>query len=217
MANKQERSIIEQVRDLMPRRALSLTEAYAVADLQVNKLLKLLGLTEPPVRFDQLAALPNINVALGPAYKMERVAGGSQLSQGKWLIVLNKNDSHGRRRFTLAHEFKHIIDHGVEKLAYAQLGHGDTDRRHQHVEAICQHFAANFLMPKSWVKHWWTEGFQDPYALAGLFQVSLSAMEVQLKKLGFIDPEPERPVHTYFRRISMPLLDGATYPIPCAA
>lgn len=206
-----DRTVIEKVRDLMPRRALSLTEAYAVAELQAAKLLTLLEMVEPPVRFDQLRALPNLEIQLEADYKMDHFSGISRFQQGKWLIILDKNDIHGRRRFTLAHEFKHIIDHGLERLAYAQIGYGDETQRQRHIEAICQHFAASFLMPKTWVKRWWTQGFQDAYALAGLFQVSLSAMDVQLKKLGFIDPEPERPVHTYFRRSTMPPLNGATY------
>jgi predicted transcriptional regulator len=209
----EQRTVIEQVRDLMPRRALSLTEAYAVAELQATKLLELLDITEPPARFDRLYTLPNLEIQLEAGYKMEHFSGISRFRQGKWLIILDKNDAHGRRRFTLAHEFKHVIDHSLEKLAYAQLGYGDEQRRQQHIEAICQHFAASFLMPKTWVKRWWTQGFQDAYALAGLFQVSLSAMDVQLKKLGFIDPEPDRPVHTYFRRNTMPTLSGAPCPL----
>ena len=207
--NDNERTIIEQVRDLMPRRALSLTEAYAVADLQVARLLALLEMTKPPVRFDQLQALPNLDIQLEADYKMDHFSGLSRFASGKWLIVVDKNDTHGRRRFTLAHEFKHVIDHSLEKIVYAQLGFGDAERQHQHVEAICQHFAASFLMPKQWVKHWWTKGFQDVYALAGLFQVSVSAMEVRLKRLGFIDPEPDRAVHTYFRRSALLPLESA--------
>lgn len=206
---RSERTIIEQVRDVMPKRALSLTEAYAVADLQVSKLLDLLGMTAPPVKFDQLLSLPNLEVQLDADYKMEHFSGLSRFAHGKWLIIVNRNDPHGRRRFTLAHEFKHMIDHSLEKIVYARLGNGDNERKRQQIEAICQHFAASFLMPKTWLKHWWMQGFQDVNALAGLFQVSASAMEVRLKKLGFIDPEPTREVHTYFRKKIMPTLDNA--------
>lgn len=211
--NTHERTIIEQVRDLMPRRALTLAEAYKVAELQAVRLQELVGTPAPPMRFDQLLALPNVEVQLEGDYKMDHFSGLSRFTKGKWLIIVDRNDPHGRRRFTIAHEFKHVIDHSLEKIAYANLGYGDPRRRQQHIEAICQHFAANLLMPKTWVRDWWTRGFQDIYALAGLFQVSNVAMEVRLKSLGFIDPEPQRPIRTYFRRNVFPALDNAACPL----
>ena len=48
----------------------------------------------------------------------------------------------------------------------------------------------------------WVGGIQDPEALAGLFKVSLQAMDKRLKHLQFIDEEPERSVSSYFRRQS---------------
>jgi len=196
----------------MPRRALTLIEAYKVAELQAMRLLELTGITAPPVNFNALFELPNLEVQLESDYKMDHFSGLSRFSRGKWLIIIDRNDPHGRRRFTLSHELKHVLDHGLEKLAYANFGYGDTERRQKQVEAICQHFAANLLMPKMWVREWWTLGFQDVEALAGLFQVSNEAMEVRLKKLGFIDPEPERAVHTYFRRNILPTLGEVPSP-----
>ena len=129
------------------------------------------------------------------------------------------DDSHGRLAFAqiagdgLAEhvfrcsEIKHVIDHSLDKIAYARLGYGDEQRRHQHIEAICQHFAACFLMPASWLKAAWGNGIQDVYNLASLFQVSVSAMEIRLRRLGLLDDEPERPPHTYFRHLSGLLLD----------
>jgi Zn-dependent peptidase ImmA (M78 family) len=193
------RTVIEQVRDLMPRRALSLTESYAVAEQQATKLLDLLDIRAPHVTYTKLLSLPNIDIRLEPAYRMDHFSGVSRFSQGRWLITIDKNDLHGRRRFTLAHELKHVIDHSLDRVIYARLGHGDEQRRQAHVEAICQHFAACFLMPKPWVTASWTNGIQDAYALAGLFQVSVSAMEVRLRRLGLRDDEPERDVASYFR------------------
>jgi len=113
--------------------------------------------------------------------------------------LIDKNDVHGRRRYTLAHEFKHVIDHSLDKIAYSRLGYRDEFRRQAHIEAICQHFAACFLMPKPWVKNSWANGMQDVYTLASLFQVSVTAMEVRLRVLGLLDDESPRDIHTYFR------------------
>ena len=55
-------------------------------------------------------------------------------------------------------------------------------------------------MPKTWVKNSWTNGIQDVYNLASLFQVSVSAMGVRLRSLGLLDDDDERPVTTYFRQ-----------------
>lgn len=212
-----ERTVIERVRDLMPRRRLTLSEAYKVAELQAAELLRLLDISTAPVKFDKLFALPNVELKMEANYRMDHFSGLSRFSKGRWLIIVDGNDPHGRRRFTMAHEFKHVIDHSIGKIAYAGLGYGNKERQHQHIEAICQHFAACFLMPKSWVRDWWTRGFQDVYALAGHFQVSLTAMEVQLKKFGFIGSEPDRSAATYFRSVSMPRLTDVTSSYPCAA
>lgn len=194
-----DRSVIEQVRDLMPRRPLLLTEAYTIAERQADKLLALLEITYPHVTYDKLLALPNVEIHLEPNYRMTHFSGMSRFSHGRWIIVIDKNDIHGRRRYTLAHEFKHVIDHSLDKIVYSRLGYGDEFRRQAHIEAVCQHFAACFLMPKPWVKNSWANGMQDVYTLASLFQVSLTAMEVRLRILGLLDDEPPRDVHTYFR------------------
>ena len=134
-----------------------------------------------------------------------------RLSQGHWLIIVDKNDVHGRRRFTLAHEFKHIIDHPLDRLTYARLGYGNEQRRQAHIEAICQHFAACFLMPKTWVKNAYTNGVQDVYDLASLFQVSVSAMDTRLRSIGLLDEvdAEERDIGSYFRtRRDAPTLDA---------
>lgn len=221
-----ERTVIEQVRDLMPRRALSLTEAYSVAEHQAYKLLDLLDIKAPHVTYDQLLSLPNIEIQLEPNYRMDHFSGLSRFSKGRWLIVVDKNDVHGRRRYTLAHEFKHVIDHSLDKLAYQRLGYGDEAHHQAHIEAICQHFAACFLMPKTWVKRSWANGIQDVYDLASLFQVSVTAMDVRLRQMGLLDDEADREVITYFRRsmalpnMSLPEVgsrnDGSAY-APLAA
>jgi predicted transcriptional regulator len=202
-----ERTVIEQVRDLMPRRPLTLMEAYGVAEHQAYKLLELLDIKAPHVTYDKLLRLPNIEIELEPSYLMNHFAGISHFSKGHWVIFVDKNDVYGRRRFTLAHEFKHVIDHSLDKLAYKRLGYGNEERRREHVEAICQHFAACFLMPKTWVKNSYANGVQDVYNLATLFRVSVTAMDVRLRQMGLLDDETDRAVSTYFRRSSpLPLL-----------
>lgn len=59
------------------------------------------------------------------------------------------------------------------------------------------------------VRKAWTNGIQGTEALAGLFKVSRDAMTKRLKYLHFVDDEPDRAVHTYFRSQSPALIADA--------
>ncbi len=41
------------------------------------------------------------------------------------MIGINRNDSQTRRRFTLAHEFKHILDHPFIDTIYSEFFRGN--------------------------------------------------------------------------------------------
>jgi Zn-dependent peptidase ImmA (M78 family) len=196
--NENKQSIMKQVRDIMPARPISLSEAHILAERQATTLLRLLDVHEVPVPVARIAELPRIEIQVEPQHRMIGKSGFShRWENGRWLIVVNKNDVPGRRRFTLAHEFKHVLDHSIANVAYAQLGHGDASRQQRQIEHICDHFAACLLMPRMVVKRAWGSGIQDIDALAGLFKVSVSAMQIRLDYLGLTDDE--RPVETYFR------------------
>lgn len=190
--------IIQQLRQLAPNRPLTYGEAYGIAELQATNLLHLLEISQAPTDVGRLAELPRIDVQVEPRWRMPTLAGFSEWRDGRWLIVVNRNSSSGRRRFTLAHEFKHVIDHPAHGTLYARLGGQDEQERSRRIERICDHFAACFLMPRPWVKRAWSEGVQDIAATAELFKVSTSAMKIRLAYLGFLDDE-SRPVASYFR------------------
>jgi predicted transcriptional regulator len=196
--NEHNQSTMRTLRGIMPARPVSSTEAYMLAERQATELLRLLGVHEVPVPVARLNELPRVEIQVEPRHRMLDKSGFShRWENGRWLIVVNRNDVPGRRRFTLAHEFKHVLDHSVASVAYAQLGRGDASRQQRQVEHICDHFAACLLMPRMVVKRAWGSGIQDIDALAGLFKVSASAMQVRLDYLGLTDDE--RPVETYFR------------------
>jgi len=199
--NESKQSIMKNVRGIMPARPVSLGEAYILAERQATELLRQLGVTSVPVPIARLNELPRVEIQVEPRYKMLDKSGFShRWENGRWLIVVNKSDVPGRRRFTLAHEFKHVLDHSIASVAYARLGNGDPKRRHYQIERICDHFAACLLMPRPVVKRAWGSGIQDIEALARLFKVSVSAMQIRRDYLGLTDGE--RPVATYFRRSS---------------
>jgi len=191
---------LDQVRALAPTHSLTQSEAYYLAEQQATHLLRLLDITGPHVSYDRLLELPNIEVKPEPKYRM-RHAGLSRYQDGTWLIRIDKNDVHGRRRFTLGHEFKHLIDDPMVRTIYADLGYGDPHERERQIEALCQYFAACFLMPREWVTAAWLNGIRDVYNLAALFQVSASAMHIRLKYLGLWDGDADRDAHSYFRSV----------------
>jgi predicted transcriptional regulator len=196
----QRSELVRELRAPIPMRAIGLSEAYSLAERQATKTWQLLGIRSPGASLGWITELPRVEVKLMPRYTMNGLAGATKYARGRYLVLITKNDAHARRRWTLAHEFKHILDYTNAKALYAQLGYGDAERREQLIEKICNHFAANLLMPRPWVKHAYGNGIQELSALAGLFNVSEEAMHNRLVDLGIVDNEPDRPTPTYFRR-----------------
>jgi hypothetical protein len=195
--------LLGSLRALMPPRALEPHEAAGIAERQALKLLGLLDQHQPAVNVAGIAELPRIEVRVEPKLP---ISGFSQWSRGRWLIGINQDDAPARRRFTLAHEFKHVLDHPFIDRAYVDRKGRPSEAR---AEAICDYFAACLLMPRPWVKQAWTGGVQDQRALAQLFGVSEAAMALRLRQLGItterrrwtaLDPREDGGVGRYFHR-----------------
>ena len=105
------RDFIKQLRALIPLRQLTFAESFTLAERQAGHALTLVGATEPGMALSWLLELPRVEVRLAPRYRMERLSGMTTFTHGRYLIVINQNDTHARRRFTLAHEFKHLVDY----------------------------------------------------------------------------------------------------------
>jgi Zn-dependent peptidase ImmA (M78 family) len=116
---------------------------------------------------------------------MTSVSGGTKWIKPRWVVLLNAYEPAVRRRFSLAHEFKHVLDHANRAVIY---GTERTATHHRNIEQLCDYFAACLLMPRPWVKASWASGLQDIVALAGRFDVSPQAMQVRLLQLGLLDP-----------------------------
>jgi Zn-dependent peptidase ImmA (M78 family) len=195
-------NVISELRKLTPVRPLTLSDAYAIAELEANRLLQLRGVHAPgPVDLLWIRDVPRVRVIPRPRHEMPTLAGFTQWEDGQYKIFVNKNAGLGRRRFTLAHEFGHVINWNAKKVIYSKLGHGDQEKHDRQIEQVTDHFAACFLMPRRFVKQAWTMGIQDIEALAELFKVSTEAMRVRLTYLGLLE-DTERPFETLFRRES---------------
>ena len=177
-------AIVTILRDGVPIRPLTYQEALRVAELQAMKFLVLNSITEPPFPETAISGLPRVQVErIFPAPS----AGATQWSHGRWLIVINGADPRGRQRFSLGHEFKHILDNPFIDFLYPETGSMTSQER---AEQVCDYFAACLLMPRIWVKRAWTTGSQNPRTLARRFDVSLQAMRVRLEQIGLAEPGP---------------------------
>lgn len=177
-------SVLRELRQLMPKRPLSHEEARWVAERQAARLRILCGLgNEPFLPRDAIEGQPKIEVVLDAELPQ---SGSSHWNGRMWQITLRATEPFTRQRYTLAHEYKHIIDFPADEYCYPK-----TDRvsAAQRSEQICDYFAACLLMPKVLVRQAWTTGgaTQDVSELARLFGVSPRAMEVRLQDLGLLE------------------------------
>jgi Zn-dependent peptidase ImmA (M78 family) len=134
--------------------------------------------------------LPETVITQLPQVQVERiipapVSGATQWSHGRWLIILNGSEPLGRQRFSLAHEFKHILDNPFIDVLYPRT-HGMSSA--ERAEQVRDYFAACLLMPRVWLKRAWVEGPQDTGKLAHRFEVSKQAMQVRLLQIGLMEP-----------------------------
>ncbi len=166
-------SILGRLRAIAPTRGdLSFDEALSVAELQATRMAALVGGS------DQLSeatidGFPRIRVV----HERIAVSGMSHWTGVDWLITLNETDSLRRQRFTLLHEFKHIIDHGATHRLYT--GNLRADAALQ-AERAADFFAGCALVPKRELKSAWGRGIQRIALLAEHFDVSEEAIAVRL-------------------------------------
>jgi Zn-dependent peptidase ImmA (M78 family) len=165
--------VLSELRKLRPNRRLSLDESLRIAEQQANRLLRIYELndvSDAPVPEELISDLPRFLVRRYPLGTT--VSGLAHWDSGRWCIALNSREPLVRQRFSLAHELGHIVESPFDRYARPEL-----------VERIADHFAANLLMPKSWVKQLWAQRVQQPSDLAERFHVSEVAMTRRLNEL----------------------------------
>lgn len=174
-------STLARLRALAPKRGLDRLAALGIAERQATLLLRLTGTTDAPVSLRVIGDLPSVALGLADL----PTSGISYWTGTHWQLNANRSEPEVRQRFTLAHEFKHVIDHPGRDLFYAS---------HAERERAADHFAACLLMPKLLVTRAWCGGEQDIERLADHFVVSAEAMTRRLLTLGLITERRARPV-----------------------
>lgn len=142
---------------------------------------------EAPVRVFDLAR----ELELGPIFQ-ELPSNISGLihrrDDGEWEIVVNSQHHVNRQRFTVAHEIGHFIFHrerlanGVsDTLAFRA---DDVELPNPNIgweqERQANNFAANLLIPSTYLKAAKEIGIVGDEELAARFQVSRAAMRIRL-------------------------------------
>jgi Zn-dependent peptidase ImmA (M78 family) len=176
-----EQSLLKALRRLVPERPLEFEEAKQIAELQANRLRQLLRLDEPAFPHEAIMEMPRIEVAFDLDLP---VSGSAHWNGNAWVIVLNGLEGQARQRFSLAHEFKHILDHTTKQFLYRDTL---TMSAHEQAEQVADYFAGCLLMPTMQLKRLFYRGIQKPTELAAHFQVSARAVQYRLRQTGIAE------------------------------
>lgn len=178
-------SILASLRALTPRRELGYDEAIQIAEMQARKLVDLVA--DPDgIQEHHIDGLPRIAVHHDA---LDVVSGMSHWNGQQWVITLRNDDPLVRQRFTLLHEFKHIIDHGSAAKLYRGSGKQAAEEQ---AERAADYFAGCALVGRRELKSAWGQGIQREADLAAHFGVSVQAIQVRLAQTG-LDVIADRP------------------------
>jgi hypothetical protein len=178
-------SLLASLRAVAPTHPMTLDEALRVAERQANRLLALCGGPTVPVPTSIITDQPRITVEHDPDLPGNAASGCSDWDYRRrsWIISLNPTEPRRRRRFTVLHEYKHIID---------QFGPGLRPSRYAFqrpaAEIVADYFAGCVLIPKRLLAAAYYDGIQRPADLAQLFDVSREAIQVRLSQIGVAEP-----------------------------
>ncbi|MBB2890939.1 ImmA/IrrE family metallo-endopeptidase [Flexivirga oryzae] len=179
-------SVLKRLRSLTPTRPCTFAEALRIAELQAARLRELIAATDDesfPV--ESISELPRIRIERRPL-PTSGVSYWDRDNSG-WVIGINSGESEARQRFSLIHEYKHIIDHGSTSYLYTGSRFTSADRQ---AEQVADYFAGCVLMPKRLMLRAWGNRVQSPEDLSWLFDVSIRAISVRLAQLGLTEPTP---------------------------
>ena len=180
-----EQRVLTMLRGLVPNRPLTPGEALRIAELQANRLLQHFGIETDTVPEEIVSEFPRVRIVREPTLP---VSGAAHWNGRHWIITVNADEPTFRQRFTIMHEFKHVLDHTVKDRLYQDRPfQSATDQ----AERVADYFAACVLMPKRVVKRLWCQGDQNILRLAQILSVSTRALRFRLDQLGLTDA-PQR-------------------------
>lgn len=166
---------------------VKLPDAESVKTL-ARKLLKDLGINEPPVDLIQVARHLNAEIVMSDELPEEVHGTVVPLKSGKFLILISVFICETRRNFTIAHELAHIVlrHHRIARVLTSTASISSLKDAENKIERLADAFASELLMPKHWVRKYVNTYGTDVQELAELFMVSREAMRIRLKELKLI-------------------------------
>jgi len=195
---KEMHGLIERLRALAPRRPLTYGESLQLARVQASRLRAWAEPTKPDINLIWLRNQKAVPVEFVASHTLHEESGlTTDAISGRLQMYINDHEPHVRQRFSLLHEFKHVLDFDDADRLHARLGSGSPQRQADRVEWIANEFAGHVLMPTGLTKRLWFTT-QDVPLMATMFNVSVEAMTTRLEILGLIG-EPKAPPKVYFR------------------
>jgi Zn-dependent peptidase ImmA (M78 family) len=180
-AAAREQSVLAMLRALVPKRPLTPSETLRIAELQANHLLRHFQIETASVPEEIVSELPRLRVIRKGALP---VSGAAHWNGRYWMIMLSAEEPPVRQRFSLMHEFKHVLDHTSKQYLYRDRPFQTAS---QQAERVADYFAACLLMPRKVVKRLWCSGDQELPALAARLRVSVPALRYRLDDLGLTE------------------------------
>lgn len=162
---------------------------YERATQQVQKLLNDFLITSAPIDVEAIVRKLDVEISYAPSTEYSGIL--IRKSDGKVLMGINNNESIGRMRFSTAHELGHFLLHKDNVMIdYRSKQHTSQKPKK---EIIADYFAANLLMPESFVREDFIHATKDRVffekdlaELADKYQVSGEAMKYRLINLNLI-------------------------------
>ena len=204
--------ILTAVRSLMPARPLSTGDARSVAERQALRLRQLL---DQPTGALSIERLTNVFASWSIEHDAKLPFSGFTTwnsSTGSWFTIINGNEPEARRRFSIGHELKHVIDHPFVFTSYLQPN--GSPWLQADIELLCDYFAGCLLLPRPSLKQAYVDGLQTIDGLAAHFEVSSAAVRVRLGQLGLDSVVPLGEIDIDddnsdgYRRTTMPRTTG---------
>ena len=102
--NPPTKSTLNRLRSLSPRARLTRADARVLAEHQANALIEAIGSSDG-IHERHLSMLPRIRIE----YDELPTSGLSYWNGIEWMLVINKDESPARQRFSMLQEYKRVI------------------------------------------------------------------------------------------------------------
>lgn len=145
----------------------------------------------PPYDLERLASnYGDIELILFP-FRADGVTVGIGSAERPGILI-NSDSPPTRRKFTLAHELGHIIIpwHTGTVVSHLESAEGEYDFEYERMEQEANRFAAELLMPSSWIKNCYSKEKSFSSFLKGIVRDSGASRDAALIKVFATIQEP---------------------------